>query len=226
LLRKVWLITILVFFVSLVVMASVYGFSDGKQCPKCGGAGETICTSCHGSWCGGSGKDIVFNPDLACPLCNGTGSCNMCNGTGLRTCWTCNGSGWYWMYAPAGSSLLLSIIFSLCFFGAFSLEYIIDAIRLGMNPWVNNVEHMGFWFNPMFFTWLFGRDRRRWAEWIVAISLLTAVPLGIIFGFIAMSDRATAEVFWVGFIFGVVFMTFLAMAWYQNYWKRSPKGSI
>jgi len=126
------------------------------------------------------------------------------------------------MFTSVGSSLLFSTIFSLCFFGAFGLEYAVDAFRLDMNPWVFDVKDMDFWFNPMFLTWLFGRDRRRWAKWTTASSLIVAVILGTTLAILASIERATRDVMLIGCVFGMTFTILLGgVVLYYGYWKHT-----
>ena len=222
------------FTIALIALFSVGfyvdGFSYGKTCPKCNGAGELICDSCHGtgtcSWCGGSGKDIIFNPNATCPLCDGTGDCPMCDGTGLRDCSACVGSGAFQMYSTTSTTLIFFLALLITFFALFGLEYFVHSLWLDRNPWVRDVKEMHFWFNPMFFTWLFYQDRKRWAKWITAFSLVGAVILVTDFAAILTlpsytTSRITPNTFFIGIILATSIMILFSLIWNKNYGKIS-----
>jgi len=222
---KPFVIGLILFF---VVGFYLDGFSYGKTCPKCDGTGKVICTSGHGtgtcSWCGGSGKDLIFNPNATCPLCDGTGDCKMCNGTSFRDCDACVGSGWFLMYSAMSSIFMFFTAFLFCFLGLFCLEYLAHSIWLNHNPWVRDVEKMGFWFNPMFFTWVFYRDHKRWVKLITAICLVAAILIVINFAMILMTpfytmSRMTSEIFLTGTVSAICLMILFSLAWYQDYDK-------
>lgn len=126
------------------------------------------------------------------------------------------------------STFLVSFFSILVFFGLFGLEYFRDSVWLDRNPWVRDVEEMNFWFNPMYFTWLFYKDRKRWVKWTVALSFVGAIVLVVVFGSILFGFsgssylimRMTPEVFWKGCIFGSAFATLLVAGLYPILWSR------
>jgi len=71
--------------------------SASRDCPQCGGRGQTACDSCHGRGvltcptCGGNGM-FGFN---SCPRCGGatTVTCDDCSGVAYLPCVLCHGSG-------------------------------------------------------------------------------------------------------------------------------------
>lgn len=217
---------VILFFVGFYVD----GFSYGKICPKCNGTGELVCDSCHGtgtcSWCGGTGKDIIFNPDATCPLCDGTGDCPMCHGTGLRDCSACVGNGIFRIYSTMSATFIFFIALIICFLALFGLEYFVHSLWLDRNPWVRDVKEVHFWFNPMFLTWLFYQNRKRWVKWITAFCIIGAVVLVLDFALtVAMpsytTSRMTPDTFLIGIISATSLMVLFSLIWYKDYDKIS-----
>lgn len=226
------------FVIGLIVLFSVGFYVDrfvyGKTCPECGGTGEVVCTSCNGigtcSWCGGSGKDRIFNPDAVCPLCDGTGDCRMCDGTGFRNCDACVGSGVFWMFSATSATLVFFIALLLSFLALFGFEYFVHSLWLNRNPWVRDVKEMHFWFNPMFLTWLFHLDRKKWVKWVTPICLVGAILIVFDFALIlvvpsGILSRMTPEIFLIGMVSAIGLMTLVSLIWYKDYDKISSAFS-
>lgn len=222
------------FAIGLIVLFSVGfyidGFSYGKTCPICNGTGKVICDSCHGtgtcSWCGGTGKNIIFNPDEVCPLCDGTGDCPMCDGTGFRNCSACVGSGIFKMYSVTSATLIFFIALLISFFALFGLEYFVYSVWLSHNPWVRDVKEMHFWFNPMFLTWLFYQNRKRWMKWISAFCLIGAFVIVLDFALILVTpfhtaSQITPQTFLIGIVLATSLMALFSLTWYRGYNKIS-----
>jgi len=114
----------------------------------------------------------------ACPGCNGTkevwreGFPFMEIPGQWETCPRCQGTGWCWMYSLQGATAVSFLACLLCFLAVFSLAYAIDGLRADMNPYVYEVENMDWPFNPMYSTWLFVKDRRKWTFYYTVTTLL------------------------------------------------------
>ena len=125
------------------------------------------------------------------------------------------------MFSPFGSALVLFFAFMLLFLGLFGLDYFVRYWRLEWNPWLVDVKEMGFWYNPMYWTWLFYHDHKKWAKWDTVIISACAVFLVTLFGAIFVSVPAllpvTPEAFWAGWIIATMLMILFAFTWYLNY---------
>jgi hypothetical protein len=123
--------------------------------------------------------------------------------------------------SPFGYALILLFAYVLLFLGTFGFEYFLLQWRLDWNPWVKDVKEMDFLFNPMYWTWLFFHDHKKWARWNTIISTPSVVflvsLLGIAFGFFTRSPPASAEAFLVGWAISLVLMTLFAFTWYLYY---------
>jgi uncharacterized membrane protein YoaK (UPF0700 family) len=120
-------------------------------------------------------------------------------------------------YISAEVSLISCIIFPIMLFLFIFIEEIIDDWRVYSNPWVEEVEEMDYWFNPMFFAWLYRHDRKRWIKLTMAISLPFSFIYGLIIVWLITLNWATLEVLLTGFLVGAAFTTLLAIARYQRY---------
>jgi len=107
----------------------------------------------------------------------------------------------------------------LLFLGIFGLDYFVRYWR--SNPWVVDVKEMGFWFNPMYWTWLFYHDHKKWAKWdtliISAYAVFLVTLFGAIFVYVPALLRVTPEAFWAGWIIATISMILFAFTWYLNY---------
>lgn len=140
------------------------------------------------------------------------------------------------MLSPFGSALVFFFAFMLLFLGIFGLDYFVQSWRLEANPWVADVKEMGFWFNPMYWTWIFCHYHKKWAKWnTVGISVCTIVLVtlfGAIFAFIPSQPPITPEAFWTGWITATTLMILFAFTWYLNYTSVDrtpspvPRGSL
>ncbi len=160
--------------------------------------------------------------------------CSNCNGSGKiwiegmpsvgiegwwSTCATCRGTGWIWMYSTQMVAAIVSVISLLCFLGLFLIGYISSAFRAEMNPYVNDVEEMDWPFNPMYFAWLFVKDRRKWCLY----STIITASFGFIFGGIVFAVAVLKQVVFsdlaLGSLAGMGFMTIAALCWYNGICK-------
>jgi len=168
-----------------------------------------------------------FTYDVDCPICGGTGQIwdkwydfevNTWV-TGYRTCPTCTGSGKIYVYTSAVFSLAFFLSSVVCFFALFGLDYGLTAFRLDMNPWVKDVKEMHFWFNPMYFVWLFYADRKKWMKWTTTLSLVSTLILvpTIAALLTSSSTPTTGQNVFVGWLVGTVLTVPVAIVWYQNY---------
>lgn len=171
-----------------------------------------------------------FSYNVTCPECEGTGEVwerwsdwvdGLAPRSGYRICPTCHGSGQIMMLSTFGSALIFFIASMFLFLGIFGLDYFIQSWRLEWNSWVADVKEMGFWFNPMYWTWLFYHDHKKWAKWNTIASLACAIFLvtifGVIFAFTPSLSRITSEDFWTGWVIATTLMIFFAFNWYLYY---------
>lgn len=170
---------------------------------------------------------VGFTYNVACPKCEGTGEgeWHMIYDfeTELwkyvqRSCSACGGSGQIWMPTSMSFALIFFMGFSLTFLGIFGLDYFIQSWRLEWNPWVKDVEEMGFWFNPMFWTWLFYHDRGKWVKWntiggSAGVIFLVSI-LAIMLTFAPSLVPTPPEYFWTGWVVATMLMVFFTITWY------------
>ncbi len=167
-----------------------------------------------------------FNNDATCPKCNGTGQVWEKRYdftidtyvTGYWPCFTCGGSGT--VYFPSSASYGLGFFFGfvIAFLIIFALDYGVTTFRLDWNPWVKDVEEMRFWFNPMYFVWLFDTNRKKWAKWTTALSLIAAILIVSMFAMplIIVSTPAAHQNIFFGWLIGMTVASPFALVWYQN----------
>ena len=88
------------------------------------------------------------------------------------------------------------------------------------NPWVIKVDRMdGPFYNPMYTTWLFVRDRRRWAAFMSLLTVLVTPIFGL-FIFLFLTDgKISVNNHYLGFSVGFAFLASLGFYWYKGYWK-------
>lgn len=203
-------------------------YTYGEICHVCSGIGTVVCETCHGSgtcWiCGGDGKMDWVAPgyDQWCAACSGSGRCYTCGGVGSHSCVQCGGTGTltHWMYTAIGAGVVHSIFNVFLFLGLFALSYMASAFYLSFNAWVYDVEDMGFWFNPSFMTWLFAKDRRRWAKWQTVLNLLFAVYFGTVVFWMASLNKITSEILADGTVFSIAVAILFSLIFYKTYVSR------
>ena len=147
-----------------------------------------------------------------CPTCDGTGR-EWTPFWGYLDCSRCDGSGKVYTASFFSLALIFFVIFVFGFLALFALAYFFSAFYLEANPWVRDVEEMEFLFNPMYFTWLFYVDRKKWVKWNTVISL---VFMQLLLAVIAFYQNATQDTLAGWFIRAVLTVPF-AVAWYQNF---------
>jgi len=110
----------------------------------------------------------------------------------------------------------VSLVSVLFFLGLFSFIYIFSAFQAAMNPYVNDVKDMDWLLNPVFFAWLFAKDKRQWCLYTTAIS----APFGFIFGGILLFEGALNAInplsLALGTCGGLGFMVIAALCWYKG----------
>lgn len=229
-----WMLLAVGFLVCLFTSPFVLpiGYTYDEVCPKCNGEGTVVCWECHGSgkcWvCGGDGIIDYMPPGSQwCAACQGTGICPECGGKGWHTCEECGGDGIlnHWMYSSIGVTVVSSIITVPCFLGLFFLNMMSCAFYADINQWVYDVRDMNFWFNPMFMTWLFAKDRERWAKWSIPLSLIFGIFLGILlFAFLSMK-QITEESLVTSSLSSSVVIVLFSFVFYNLYtkWLEVPK---
>lgn len=234
--QSIYLTMVLLLVVILVASAFALplGYSYDETCPECQGAGKVTCRSCGGSgicyWCSGTG-DIWYMPEYSnwCAACQGTGICSTCDGKGWFTCSDCLGTGIVtrWIYNLVGSTVAFSIINVLLFLGLFAFSYAASAFYLGFNEWVNDVDDMGFLFNPSFMTWLFAKHRDRWAKWQTGLNVLFAVYFGAFLFLSISSQKISQDAFVNGGIIGFAILVLFSLLFYKAYVTRiQPRDEI
>jgi hypothetical protein len=119
-------------------------------------------------------------------------------------------------YTPAGVALISCILFPIGFFAFLWIEAASDSWRATMNPWVIDVEHMDFLFNPMFFPWLYANNRKRWAKWTIGSALPGDFVLGGLLVSFFIVNWVTLVTLLIGFSVGYVFTTLVAIAYYKT----------
>lgn len=124
------------------------------------------------------------------------------------------------MYTTIGAGVVHSIFNVFLFLGLFALSYMASAFYLSFNAWVYDVEDMGFWFNPSFMTWLFAKDRRRWAKWQTVLNLLFAVYFGTVFFWMASLNKITSEILADGTVFSIAVAILFSLIFYKTYVSR------
>ena len=122
-------------------------------------------------------------------------------------------------YKPSGVALIFSIVFPSILFPGIFLDGLMEEWRIAMNPWVQDVEEMHYWFNPMFFAWLYSSSKRRYMKWIIGLSLPFVFLLGTIFVALFTLHWVTFETFMIGFLVGAAFTTVLGFTFYRCSWK-------
>lgn len=142
--------------------------------------------------------------------------------TGYRTCTNCRGSGIVYLYSSVSYALAFFFGLSSSFSLIFAVDYGATALRLDWNPWVKDVKEVRYWFNPMYFVWLFHVNRKKWVEWTTALSLIAtlivvpmiALPLT---SYQLISTPMLGQNIFAGWLIGTVLTIPFAIAWYQNY---------
>jgi len=218
-------LTIASLFISMLILP--IGHTYTETCPACQGNGTVTCEECNGSGkcpvCEGTGR-IWYMPetDNWCAFCQGTGICSTCGGKGWHECGKCGGEGFltYWIYNLAGTTIILSFISIMLLIGSFILSIVASAIHLSFNEWIYEVDDMDFWFNPSFMTWLFAKDRKRWAKWQTAIVAIISMEFGVLlFGLISFK-QITLETFLWGTIFSTAVVSSFSFFFYKSYISR------
>jgi hypothetical protein len=207
---RIWILFTAVFFVFLLISPFILpmGYTYDKVCPECHGSG--IC------WvCGGDGETILG----WCAACHGSGDCFKCDGTGLVT---------HWMYSSLGATFYSSWIFVFSFLGLFFVSYVVLEISLLFNDWVYDVKGMNFLGNPMFMTWLYATDRRRWVRWAIPMIATAGILLGVAFSIIIFWGHIAQESFLIGSFFSILLLFLFSFIFYILYtkWLEIPKSSV
>jgi len=187
---------LLIFLIFLVLSFAIgfyfFGFSNNATCPKCNGTGQV--------W--ERRYDFIIGTYV----------------TGYWPCVTCGGSGT--VYFPSTASYTLGFFFGfvLSFVLIFALDYGVTTFRLDWNSWVKDVKEMSFWFNPMYFVWLFHANRKKWAKWTTALSLIAAILIVTTFAvpIVAVSALTAHQNIFFGWLIGMTLTIPFGLAWYQN----------
>jgi uncharacterized membrane protein YgdD (TMEM256/DUF423 family) len=84
------------------------------------------------------------------------------------------------MYNLIGATVVPAFIGVLLFLGVFAFSGWSSALHLSFNEWIYTVDHMKFWYNPSFMTWLFAKHRKRWAKWATATGSIFSVHFEVL----------------------------------------------
>jgi hypothetical protein len=212
---RIWILFTVVFFVFLSISPFILpmGYTYDKVCPECHGSG--IC------WvCGGDGIIDYMPPESQwCAACHGSGKCYKCDGTGLVA---------HWMYSSFGATIYSSWILIFSFLGLLLVSNVGLETSLLFNDWVYDVEGMDFLGNPMFMTWLYATDRRRWIRWAVPMIASAGILFGVAFSIIVFWGHITQESFLVGSFFSILLLFLFSFIFYNLYtkWLEIPKSSV
>jgi hypothetical protein len=101
--------------------------------------------------------------------------------------------------------------------GLFGFSSALSAFRLSHNEWVYDVGDMDFWFNPMFDTWLFAKDRKRWAKWTTWGSAITALFLGPWLFLLFSYKSVTLDAFFAGVLVTIPITLLFSFVFYKTY---------
>lgn len=121
---------------------------------------------------------------------------------------------------PFGCSAFFSLLCPAMLFFFLLVQAWSDSVSIETNPWVFDVPDMNFRDNPMVSTWLYCRDRQRWARWMIGFSLPFIFLLSsCLLLLLSRLHPVSIETYLIGFAIGIVFTTLSAFTLYQTYWK-------
>lgn len=123
----------------------------------------------------------------------------------------------YFFPSPGLFFVLATFLFCSLFFIGYVFEYAWDNFYASVNTWVETVEDMNFWFNRMFMTWLFVKNRKRWARATTIVCLLMSFWLCPFILFLLFRNHLEASLLASAFLIAAPITTFVALAWYQRY---------
>ena len=90
-----------------------------------------------------------------------------------------------------GSVLFFSTVLSLSYLGMFGLIAFSNRYYIARNPWIKEIKKIEpwvskglLWFNPVYFSWLYQKDRKKWLYYVSIIDLMTSIIIGICAGVI------------------------------------------
>jgi hypothetical protein len=171
---------------------------------------------------------IIFwhSADESCSRCDGTGEVWSTGipyfgiPSGWVNCSSCRGTGLVWRPSALAAAAIYTPLFIITFFVLFYLAYFGSLMSATANPWVIKVDRMdGPFFNPMYTTWLFVRDRRRWAAFYTVVTVLVTPICGWIIFLFLTDGKITVNNHYLGFSIGLAYLALLGFYWYKGYWK-------
>jgi hypothetical protein len=186
-----WLILGLFVFLLIETLGFSFPNGGGYVCPTCNGAGKIFV---RGVW------------ELGIP-------------DSWETCPTCGGTGWIWTPSLQNTVAVVCLFSLFLFLGLFLLMYASSGFYAAMNPYVNHVESMDWFFNPMYLTWLFVKNRRKWSLYATIMSTPYAIMLGIAFYALNVSKIIDSVDLRLGSIADIGFITIAALCWYEGVCK-------
>ena len=95
----------------------------------------------------------------------------------------------YWVTDLLHSTFFFSAVLSLSYLWIVGLSVLLNRIYIARNPWIEEVEEIKpwvskalLWLNPVYFAWLYKKDRRKWIKYISIIGSATSILVGIFMG--------------------------------------------
>ena len=95
----------------------------------------------------------------------------------------------YWITDLLCSAFFFSAVLSLSYLWIVGLSVLLNRIYIARNPWIEEVEEIKpwvskalLWLNPVYFAWLYKKDRRKWIKYISIIGSATSILVGIFMG--------------------------------------------
>jgi len=128
----------------------------------------------------------------------------------------------YFVQSEVEHAVTLISSLSLLFFVRFFIcGYLGDGFRAWRNPYVRNADEMEFFFNPMYFSWLFATDRRKWSLYTTIYSAFLAYVVGVVFSTVLLlaPSKPVSYAFGLGSIVCMCLLVIEPLCWYMGICK-------
>jgi hypothetical protein len=116
----------------------------------------------------------------------------------------------------------VSLLSLFCFLGFFSVGWLGDVFAVVFNPYVSEVKQMEWSgpFNPMYFAWLFARNKRKWCLYTTVWSAPFGLLFGVILSGLSMASLKTDNLgFALSSLAGAGFIAVESFCWYNGVCK-------